>query len=157
LELAKQTSKINAAEAAAKAQAKKTFPGFFKTSELNSSIILAVDGGPGVLITGWISNGTDVFLNDPILPTNNLRIYPTDLVRTDGDNTYRSYRILFSTGREPDTVGLFPEANDNWLGVDGAIYNNQPIDGFIVGFDKDGVVQSVYLDAFVVNLTRSDT
>jgi len=116
-----------------------------------------VDGGPGVLITEWISNGTVFFLNNPILPTNNLRIYPTDLVRTDGDNTYRSYRILFWTGREPDTVGLFPDANDNWLGVDGGIYNNQSIDGVIVGFEKDGVVQSLYLDALVVNLTRSNT
>jgi hypothetical protein len=60
------------------------------------------------------------------------------------------------TGREPDTVGLFPEVNDNWLGVDGAIYNNQPLDCFIIGFDKDGVVQSLYLDALIVNLTRSD-
>jgi hypothetical protein len=81
-EHANQTSKINAAEAAAKAQAKTTFPSFFKASERNSSITLAVDGGLGVLITGQISNGTDFFLNNPILPTNNLRIYPTDLVRT---------------------------------------------------------------------------
>jgi hypothetical protein len=117
---------------------------------------LAVDGGPGVLITGWISNGTDFFLNNIIIPTTDLRIYPTDLVRTDGDNTYRAYRLLFAYSREPTTVGLFSEANDYWLSVDGGIYNNQPIDGFVVGFDRDGVVQSISLDAFAVTLTRSN-
>jgi hypothetical protein len=116
-----------------------------------------VDGGPGVLITGWVSNCTDFFLNNIIIPTVDLRIYPTDLVRVDGDNTYRAYRLIFASSRGPDTVGLFPEANDYWLSVDGGIYNNQPIDGFVIAFDKDGVVQSVYSDALVVNLTRSDT
>jgi len=83
-----------------------------------------VDGGPGVIITEWVSNGTDFLLNNFLIPTDNLRIYPTDLVRTDGDNTYRAYRLIFTSGREPTPVGLFPEVNDNWLSVDSGIYNN---------------------------------
>ncbi|EXJ89929.1 hypothetical protein A1O3_02996 [Capronia epimyces CBS 606.96] len=147
---------VNAAEAAAKAQAKQAFTGTFAASDRNSSLTLTVDGGPGVLITGWVSNGTDFFLNNIIIPTNDLRIYPTGLERTDGANTYRAYRLLFASSPVPDNVGLFSEANDYWLSIDSGIYNNQPFDAFVVGFDVAGLVQSIYLDAFVVNLTRSD-
>ena len=116
-----------------------------------------MDGGPGVIITEWISNGTDFLADNILLPTTDLRLYPTDLVRTDGDITYRAYRLILSYGRQPVTVGLFPEANDYWLSIDSGIYNNQPIDGFVVAFNKDGVVQSVFSDGLQVNLPRSST
>jgi hypothetical protein len=133
------------------------FTGRFAAFDRNSSITLAVDGGPGVYITGWISNGIDFLDNNIALPTVNLRIYPTPLVRMDGPFTYRSYRLLFAYGREPVLGGLFPEADDYWLSIDSAIYNNQAIDNFIVGLDKNGIVQNIYCDGLRVNMTRSAT
>lgn len=108
-----------------------------------------------MLITSWISNGTDWAKDYLLFPLTNERIYPTGLERKDGAYTYRAYRMLLSLGRIPDSVGLFSEANDNWLSVDSADYNNQPLDEFIVQFDRNGVVQSLYSPILMVNLTRS--
>lgn len=77
-------------------------------------------------------------------------------MRTDGGSTYRAYRLLFAGGRKPATAGLWPAGNENWFSIDSGIYNNQPFDAFIAAFDKDGVVQSIYSEGLVVNLTRSD-
>jgi hypothetical protein len=76
-------------------------------------------------------------------------------VRTDGPITYRAYRLLFAYGREPITEGLFPEANDYWLSIDAAIYNNLAVDNFVVGLDENGIIQSVHNDGLQVNMTRS--
>lgn len=119
---------------------------------------LAVDDGPGVVITKWISNGTD-FLNQNLLLSgwNDTRLYPTKLTTTDSKAgiTYRAYFAEFlPPGRAPLTAGLWPELNDYWVVLDNWIYNNKATDAFIVGFDKEGMVQSVQSEALRETLYR---
>ncbi|KAE9373918.1 putative penicillin-binding protein [Stipitochalara longipes BDJ] len=150
---------VNAIEAAAKDQASQSFTGTFSSSNINSSITLSVDTGPGVLITSWISNSSN-FLSQssPFFPGSNLRLYPTNLVSPpDANGTiFRAYRAVLANSRVPGTTGLWPETNDWWLEVDSTDYDDQPMDGFVIGFGEDGMVQTVSNDALRVVLEKVD-
>lgn len=120
---------------------------------------LAVDDGPGVVVTKWISNGTD-FLNANLYLSgwNDSRLYPTKLSATTDIHTgitYRSYFAEFRPNRgKPQTAGLWPEINDYWFVLDNWIYDNKATDALIVGFDQHGMVQSIQSDALRVTLYR---
>jgi len=144
---------INAAEAASKNQATQAFTGFFKASAIISSITIGVDGGTGVVATSWVSNGSELIGSDFV--TQQPRFYPTNLVRQQDGIEYRAYRGNLFIPTAPAKTGLFSEYNDFWFEVDAEIYNNQPIDTFVAGFDANGVVQSIYPDALKVTLTRT--
>ena len=135
-----------AAEAAAKLEARRAFPGTFAAAyPLNSSITLTVDGGPGVRITRWISNATD-FLSDNYAVFDDFRLYPTTLSHkypNDPLTYYKYHMVTLPNGGEP-----FPNAppfagNDYWYDVDTQIYNNLATDAFVIGIDAAGLVQSV--------------
>lgn len=154
----KPSNQINTAEAAAKQQAKNAFTGSFKATDRNSSITLAVDEGPGVFITAWTSNSTDFLHSNPYFAGfDDFRMYPTELSTVENGFTYFSYRGLFATqGGQPYSDGLFNESNDPWLGVDNWVYNNKATDSFVVGIDRDGVVQTVHSAALRVTMMRAD-
>jgi len=148
---------VNGAEAAAKQQARNAFTGTFKASDRNSSMTLAVDEGPGVSITAWTSNNTEISQSTPYFAGHDLRMYPTELFTIENGITYFSYRGLFLTNSgQPYPDGLFNELNDPWLGVDNWVYGNQATDSFVVGIDGDGIVQSVHSAALRVTMMRAD-
>lgn len=152
------TSKqINAAEAAAKQQAKNAFTGTFRATDRNSSISLAVDEGPGVSITAWVSNSTDFLRSNPFFRAyDDFRLYPTELSTVENGVTYFSYRGIFTAqGGQPYSDGLFNELNDPWLGVDNFVYNNKATDNFVVGIDQDGIVQSIQSAGLRVTMVRA--
>lgn len=152
------SKQINAAEAAAKQQAKNAFTGTFRATDRNSSITLAVDQGPGVSITAWTSNSTDFLHDNPFFAGyDDFRMYPTELSMVEDGVTYFSYRGLFATqGGQPYADGLFNELNDPWLGVDNWQYNNRATDNFVVGIDRNGIVQSIQSATLRVTMMRAD-
>ncbi|KAI1609311.1 putative penicillin-binding protein [Exophiala viscosa] len=145
----------NAAEQAAKEQARVAFTGTFKSTDRNSSITLGVDGGPGVVVQQWISNGTDFLANEWLASYNDFRLYPTNL-KTQADGlTYYKYHLNFlASNGEPVTGDPWSELNDYWLEVDELIYNDLATDAFVIGFDQDGIVQSVSSQALRTNMLR---
>lgn len=81
-----------------RASAKDKYTGSYKaTSNINSSLSLAVDAGPGIRIISWLSNSTD-FLNSylaikqsqgAILSDAEVRLIPTGLTRGEGTEVWR--------------------------------------------------------------------
>jgi hypothetical protein len=150
-------TKYRAADAAAKEQAGQAFTGRYEANGLNSSISLVVDGGPGVRISEWISNGTD-FLASPLLqPFGDLRLYPARLTMKGDDGiTYHAYRFQgFRNGGERRQGDWWSEYNDWWLQVDYILYDNKGVDSFVIGFDQAGLVQSVLPVALGIALYRA--
>jgi hypothetical protein len=127
----------------------------FKASDRNSSITLRVDGGPGVVITQWASNGTDVLSTD-IINATDARLYPAQLSRIEIGTNYHAFRAQLAPERQPSGAELWPELLDSWYFVDAYIYNNLATDAFVIGIDSDGVVQSVRSDSLRVTMYRAE-
>ena len=145
----------NAAEEAAKEQARAAFTGTFKASELNSSIKFAVDDGPGVVITDWISNGTDFLANAFLYPSNDFRLYHTGLSIVHDELMWYKYQLsALPNGGEPGMDLTWNENNARWIWGDSASYGNLGTQAFLIGFDSNGVVQSVGSQALRCNMTR---
>lgn len=56
---------------------------------------------------------------------------------------------------EPGQADPWDEFNDYWIQLDGYDYNDLATDAFVVGFDVDGVVQSVASQALRSTYYRS--
>ena len=108
-------------------------------------------------ITAWTSNSTDFLNSNPFFAGfDSFRIYPTELSTVEEGIASFSYRGLFQTqGGQPYSDGLFNEYNDPWLGVDNWVYNNKATDSFVVGIDRDGIVQTVHSAALRVTMSRA--
>ncbi|KAH8812245.1 putative penicillin-binding protein [Xylogone sp. PMI_703] len=147
----------NAAEAAAKQQAANAFTGTFKSTDRNSSISLAVDGGPGVVIKQWISNDTDFLSNEFYAFYDDFRLYPTDLKfqGSDGLTYYKFHMETLPQSGQPSGGDPWSGNNDYWLQLDSITYNVLSPDAFVVGFDHNGIVQNVASQALRTTMVRS--
>ncbi|KAH8703424.1 putative penicillin-binding protein [Talaromyces proteolyticus] len=146
-----------AAEAAAKQQASNAFTGTFKSTDRNSSITLAVDGGPGVVIKQWISNSTNFLNNEFYAEFNDFRLYPTDLKMwsSEGLTYYKFHMDCLTRNGAPISSDPWSEYNDYWFQLDGLSYNLLAPDAFVVGFDENGIVQSLASQALRTTMVRS--
>jgi hypothetical protein len=118
---------------------------------------LGVDGGPGVVVQGWITNGTDFLATLTTLGKfDDYRLYPTKLSSPGEDGlTYYVYHLNYQpNGGKPDASDPWSEFNDYWYQIDSLIWGNLATDALIIGFDKDGIVQNVQDEALRETLYR---
>jgi hypothetical protein len=107
---------------------------------------LVVDGGPGVAIKTWISNGTDFLTMEYMAAYNDFRLFPTQLKhKYDNDPlTYFKYHMVaLGDDGKPVEGDPWSEFNEYWFQLDSWDYANLATDAFVVGFDANGIVQSV--------------
>ncbi|KAJ5673797.1 hypothetical protein N7462_009236 [Penicillium macrosclerotiorum] len=137
---------LPALDQSAKDQAEQQFTGYFAASAgTNSSINITTDAGPGLLVTSWISNGTDMFqsimslqgIPDPSLLS--IRLYPTGLVAPD----MVSFRALIPPTLPTAGHGPFTSSCITWVTVDSAMYGSVALDEFVFNLDDQGDVVSV--------------
>ncbi|KAF3388520.1 Beta-lactamase-like protein [Penicillium rolfsii] len=137
---------LPALEKSAKEQAAANFAGHYAAANgVNSSIALATDRGPGLLITTWVNNGTDMIqslmtLGHVTVPhTFSIRLYPTGL-ESPGQLSFRALMppTLSTAGNGPFTSSCI-----SWVAVGGQVYGNVGIDEFIFNLDEKGVVRSI--------------
>lgn len=108
------------------------------------------------MIQQWISNGTDFLTNEFIGSFNDFRLYPTELSTEEDGLTYYKYQMgLSMSNGEPITGDPWSYFNDHWLQVDALQYNNLATTAFIIGFDTDGIVQTVGSQALRSTMDRS--
>lgn len=108
-----------------------------------------------MVVQQWISNGTDFLANEWLASYNDFRLYPTNLKTLADGLTYYKYHLNFlASNGEPVTGDPWSELNDYWLEVDELIYNDLATDAFVIGFDQDGVVQSVSSQALRTVMLR---
>ncbi|KAE8154086.1 beta-lactamase/transpeptidase-like protein [Aspergillus avenaceus] len=141
-------------------EAQKNYAGTYRSAETNSSITLAVSPpsrpGPGLAVSSWISNGTDLTpALSSVLDSKNARFVPTVLPQgSTGKAAFRTY----VPPQEVDTGSLQMltsqlYALNSFLLVDGVRYGGKDLKMFV--FDiEDGRAGSVALEAFRSTLKR---
>lgn len=138
---------IPALESQAAAEAAHKLAGtYISTSpNLNSSVTLSVDPsrGAGLLVTSWISNGTDMFSWLPsLVGGDELSLFPADLRSAPVGQAVRvAFRGTFGLSNYKRDVGIFVDqvtTNLVWANVDTAIYGGASLDLFVFDVDAKG-------------------
>ncbi|KAE9374293.1 beta-lactamase/transpeptidase-like protein [Stipitochalara longipes BDJ] len=138
-----------AIETAARQEADIAYSGHYisTNSTLNSSITLATDEAhPGLGVTSWISNGTDMFPVAAALltlqdPNPSIRLYATGLKKELADGSSQaSWRAVVESA--PDTTSNFPTCLSS-TGVDGVMYGTIALDDFVFTVGSDGIAKSI--------------
>lgn len=105
------------------------------------------------MVQKWISNSTDFLQNKFLKAYNDFRLYPTDISTQANSLTYFTYHLNYLPNNgEPSTIGVW--RNNHWFSLDELRYNNFAVDDFIIGINKDGIVQSVESAALLVPMYR---
>ncbi|KAH8891718.1 beta-lactamase/transpeptidase-like protein [Thozetella sp. PMI_491] len=154
---------LPALAAQAAAEAERNFAGVYVPAEagLNSSLTLVVNqdqtAAPGVTITSWISNGTDVMA---ILGTS-IGPQPWRLVPSvpRGANGKAAFRLISNTDVPSVAVtgGLFSSPalfSSDWINVDQFTYGGIGVSLFVFDIADDGSVVAVSPAAFRATYNR---
>ena len=137
---------VPALEAAAKEEAEKNYAGTY-TSGANSNVTVVTDSNPGLGITSWTENGTDVFeiLGSVLGVTSaqelSVRLYPTGLKSKDGSKV--AWRATYEALPEPLDPGAFSENCQSWVLADQLIYANVGWDEWLFNLDGNGKAVSI--------------
>jgi hypothetical protein len=153
---------IPAMEQTAREEAQSTYGGTYKSSTLNSSLVLSTDPNrPGIGISSWISNSTDMLLTANILSTSYIspnfsaRLYPTDLEAVNADGSKQiSMKAVFEDLSNTLQDSMFMASCGTWIDPTGLVYAAQALDEFVFGVDKGGNVTSVQPLALRIELEK---
>jgi hypothetical protein len=137
---------------------------------LNSSLTISVDPtSPGLNLTSWLSNGTDMSLLSVALSGNvssayfsqlkpSVRLYPTGLEEKLPSGGKRvAFKAVFEDLSPGDTPpGSFVTDCASWVGVTGVVYGSMPVDLFVFEFGAGGEVEAVVNEGLRVRLEKVD-
>lgn len=146
---------IPALEQSAKNQAARRFAGTYALDNVNSTITLVTDDGPGLLVTNWINNSSNMFtafmaLNGMTDPSQlSIRLYPTGL-ESPGRISFRAV----IPPNLPTGPGPFTKSCITWFTVDSQVYGSVGIDEFVFNLDPSGNAVSVSPRALRTTLKR---
>ncbi|RMZ67195.1 beta-lactamase family [Pyrenophora seminiperda CCB06] len=149
-----------AAEKLASRQLDKRYAGTYRAagSKLNSTVTLKVNHH-GLVLTNWISNGTDLYqtsLYKAMMPPRSfLQLVPTLLYRNETKSEGEEWRAMIVEGRDEGVGAIWDDfcIED----YDTSSYAGIPFNEAVF-WDKrdDGSFGTLELSAFRVNLTRVD-
>ncbi|KAK3297101.1 beta-lactamase/transpeptidase-like protein [Chaetomium fimeti] len=139
------------------------------TPPLNSSLTISVDPvAPGLNVTHWLSNGTDMGLLALALSSNvssallphlrpSVRLYPTGLEEARADGGRRvAFKATFEDVSQPDSEGggVFVTDCATWVTVTATVYGSVPLDLFVFEVAPDGRVEAVVNEGLRVRMER---
>ena len=134
---------LPALEDIARTQANATFAGHYVASsqeDLNSSLTITVDDGPGLRVTQWTSNGTDFFEDNHLNSAGtylDFRLYPNQLYT--GSNV--GFTGAWQTIPAKHYEGAFDLNCVLWANTDSITYGNVGIEDFV--FEVDPTTERV--------------
>ena len=147
---------LPAFEQAAHDEATALFAGTYATGpgeRVNSTMtIVANDGNPGLGVTSWVSNGTDMAYVAVTIATSaagavapSVRLYPTLLEATLPDGGRQmSFRAVFGDRNSTTRTGkMFSTDCATWLTATNIMYGGLPLDTVVFNLDAAGKVTSV--------------
>jgi hypothetical protein len=171
---------VPAVEKAGRAEANASSSGLVGTytdEATNSSIILSIDSGPGLVIKKLIVRSFDVLhhpdlysldalsADEDSLPNGvyvNGRMYPTNLVSQNNNGTKRTaWRAVYdtTTAKEEsaeDAKLVFKDGScQSWVELDRAAYNFSSVGDFTFIYGQNGGVKQIVNAAFNVTLTKA--
>ncbi|KAI0144405.1 beta-lactamase/transpeptidase-like protein [Xylariaceae sp. FL1272] len=158
--------------AVARAQADATYTGSYRymssNTTLNSSITISVDAShPGLGVSSWISNGTDLMKISVALGQNitqgywkdiqpSIRLYPTGLWDATADGGKRvGFKAVFEDLSTPNASYPFTTDCTTWIRVAGVVYGSQPLDSFVFDFAANGTVVAMENAALRIRLEKT--
>lgn len=147
----------------AAAEAAQKFAGTYKAEDLNSSLTLTVvpptHPAPGLNITSWISNGTDITdLVSTLLGGVGSRLVPSIVSeKATGELAFRAYTATQSrgpgVGSSSSLFSSFYDLND-WTMLDQLTWGGIATSLFVFGVEENGTVNSVTPGAYRVKMAR---
>ncbi|KAK3357259.1 beta-lactamase/transpeptidase-like protein [Lasiosphaeria hispida] len=151
---------VPALEAQAAAEAARNLAGVYRAasgSGLNSSLVLtAADATPGVVVSSWVSNGTDVLAYLPALVgPGPYRLLPSVVDSVGGQIALRLVGAADATSAQETPGALFSAPGmliADWLVVDASTYYGAGLSLFVFDVGRDGRATVVTLPAYRVTL-----
>ncbi len=140
-----------ALDKAAKEEVARNMTGRYASDVGNSSMVLDLDDGPGLIIKYWISKGSDLLktIQTYASATNGgeikaVRLYPTGLIETYCSGSRVGYRAVFESAPPQMTVHrVIDKSLSEWQQVDQTMYGNVGADDFVFDFDARGTAIAV--------------
>lgn len=154
---------LPALEVAARYQATAVYAGHYASpsSSLNSSLTLTTDAShPGLRISSWISNDTDMLsvagsvLGEDTNPPVVITLYPTNLKTETKEGTNMAWRAVVEFPLIPTDTGLFSSTCASWAAVDGEMWDSVAFDDFLFTLGRNGKAVSVRPRALRVTLQK---
>ena len=156
---------------ASRSQSKAMLTGEFRSPTINSSVSLGVDDGPGLVVTKWLSNGTDL-LSPAFQKTigtkfSGVRLFPTGLKTTQAmaqkgnytaasstaTATRVSWRAVFQRPVATDE-SAFADKCPDWADFTEVVYGGKLLSEFVFGL-AGGNVTGLEIPALRVSLRKS--
>lgn len=143
---------IPALETAAKKETISKMAGrYVSDGANNSSMVLKVDDGPGLVVESWISKGSDLLETAGMYASQTnggeitaVRLYPTDLVENNSNGSRVEYRAVFESAPTAKTVPrVIDPSLTEWQSIDQTMYGNVGVDDFVFDFDVHGAAIAV--------------
>ncbi|KAB8262339.1 beta-lactamase/transpeptidase-like protein [Aspergillus pseudonomiae] len=141
-------------------EAQRNYIGTYRSSNagLNSSLTLALSpptrASPGLIVSSWISNGTDItpYLA-AILGGKDTRLVPT--IPASGKVAFRPYTptVEKAVGSPQRLISRLYDVNDLYL-LDGSTYGGQSLSLLVFDVDENGRATAVTPPAFRTKLER---
>lgn len=154
---------VPALEAQAAVEAQSNFAGTYTptTKGLNSSLTLALNktkgADPGLAITSFISNGTNVLKTLPnIFAPPPYRLLPSISDPGTGQVAFRMVGGNDGPGYKTPQGTFSSMFNSDWIGVDAVTYGGIGISLFVADVDSDGKAEAMCPAAFRVKLKRDE-
>ncbi|EKV10988.1 Beta-lactamase family protein [Penicillium digitatum PHI26] len=148
----------------AAAEAMQKFAGTYKAEDLNSSLTLTVVPptypAPGLNITSWISNGTDITdLVSALLGGVGSRLVPSITnEKASGEVAFRAYTATQGlgpgVGSSSSLFSSFDDLND-WTMLDQLTWGGIAISLFVFDVEESGTVKSVTPGAYRVQMVKN--
>ncbi len=140
-------------EHVARTQACERFCGTYENTTSNSSLVLDVDDGPGLVVRSWISLGVDLVATAQVYANatnggviSSIRLYPTDLHSDTRSNRLESYRALIETVNpsvDPTVRRIIDPNANQWDVVDNLVYGEIAVDDIVFHLDDSGTATAV--------------
>jgi len=155
---------LPAIEVAARDEATAAYAGNYASPDasLNSSVTFATDPShPGLRVSSWISNGTNMLRVLGLIATGSgdipitTTLYPTNL-RTETDlGTKEAWRSVLEASSTPTDPEVSSSSCYSWAGVDSLQYGSVALDDWLFTLGKDGKATSVEPRILRVSLQKT--
>lgn len=152
---------IHALAAQAEVEAERNYGGSYSSTVpgLNSSLTLCInkteEAAPGLTISEWISNGTDVLTDFIYLSKSPFRIVPSIPEQGTGQIAFRLLTAVDAPDVKVLTGGLFTGfTTSDWISVDSLTYGDVAVGFFVFDVGKGGKAKAVSPAAFRTKLER---
>lgn len=145
---------LEAAEKIGREQANRNFAGHYASASSNTSVTIETDYLPGLKLTQYISNGTDLISTIFALFGKGVdfRLVPNHLYN---GKEQVGFTGVYAPPLPPVANGTFYYPCQTWLDIDDFTYGSVPLGSFVFDVDGEGKAGSVRLKALKESLVKT--